>query len=152
MITDEQRQRIVSIAVSQIGVREATGNNDGVPIEKYAGGRQAAWCAYFVMWCYRQAGVELPGNRWLLPKVEYMEQQLQLHAFWAPSSDVWPQPGDLVFFTSRRQSDKGPGRHVGIVEFVDGDRVHTVEGNTGNAVRRRSYHVDSSYITGYGWM
>ena len=60
-------------------------------------------------------------------------------------------PGDIVIF--RNES------HVGIVEYVSGGYVHTIEGNTsggstlvanGGGVFQKCYSLSSSYIEGYG--
>ena len=40
--------------------------------------------------------------------------------------------------------------HVGIVESCDGKRIYTIEGNTGNMCKRRSYPVGWYEIYGYG--
>ncbi|MBI5496959.1 MAG: peptidoglycan-binding protein [Deltaproteobacteria bacterium] len=130
-------------ARSQLGVREATGNNDGVPAQRYAGGRREPWCADFVSWNFRQTGHPLPGNQRMLASVQYMEDTMKQNGKWFSKSHT-PQPGDIIFF---RWPDGG--RHVGIVESVSGGRVNTVEGNTSNMVARRSYPLDSGSITGY---
>lgn len=44
----------------------------------------------------------------------------------------------------------GASDHVGIVESCDGTTVHTIEGNSGDAVRQNSYTVNSQSILGYG--
>ena len=44
----------------------------------------------------------------------------------------------------------GCSDHVGIVESCDGTTVHTIEGNSGDAVRQNSYTVNSQSILGYG--
>jgi hypothetical protein len=36
------------------------------------------------------------------------------------------------------------------VEYVKGDVIHTVEGNTSNIVARCSYSLNSNSICGYG--
>ena len=51
-----------------------------------------------------------------------------------------PKTGDLIVFNPS---------HIGIVQFVEGGRVVTIEGNTSDAVHSRSYPLDSSYIVGY---
>lgn len=56
-----------------------------------------------------------------------------------------PQPGDQIFF-----GRNGSYEHTGIVEKVEGGKVHTIEGNTSNKVARRSYSLTSTYIMGYG--
>src|SRR5919198_448453 len=59
---------------------------------------------------------------------------------------VTPSPGDLIVWG---------GRHIGIVESVDPDgSIHTIEGNSSNAVTRRTYGPDGGCATGYvrlGW-
>ena len=46
--------------------------------------------------------------------------------------------------------NNGTVDHVGIVESVVDGVVHTVEGNSGDAVKRNSYMIGSSSIHGYG--
>ena len=117
------------------GVREATGQNDGVPAERYNDGERKPWCASFVRYCFEEAGLRLPGNRHRLPSVAYMEEQLET----AGARVAEPAPGAIITFRARVGSDAGPGRHVGLVEAVDGLTITTIEGNSGNAVRRRTY-------------
>src|SRR5690606_12876856 len=72
---ESDRSRIIVIASKEIGVREATGNNDGKRVEGYLAythlGKGYSWCAAFVCWCYGQAGLSQPRNPWspaLFPK------------------------------------------------------------------------------------
>ena len=44
----------------------------------------------------------------------------------------------------------GETDHVGIVERCENGIVYTVEGNSGDACRQRSYPVGSRSIYGYG--
>lgn len=56
-----------------------------------------------------------------------------------------PAAGDVVIFT-----DDGSTRtHTGIVESVDDTYIYTIEGNSKNQVRRRSYKRTDGYIWGY---
>lgn len=56
-----RQQCVVETYKSQIGVKEATGNNDGVQVEKYLKtvnlSKGYAWCAAFVKWCLLQCNV-----------------------------------------------------------------------------------------------
>lgn len=140
-------RKALDAARSQIGVRERTGRNDGVPAQRYSQGRKEAWCANFVSWAHRKAGKPLPGNQRSLASVQYMEDQMKKTGAFHKGT---PKPGDIIFFKNRGQSDRGSGRHVGIVERVSGGRVHTIEGNSGNRVRRRSYDLNNARISGYG--
>lgn len=138
--------------LSQLGVREATGHNDGVPAQRYNHGEDKAWCAAFVAWCFEQADSPLPGNKYNLASVRYMEDQLTIAGKWwvrARPSQYAPAAGDIVFFANRDGSDRGVGRHVGLVEKFEGGRVHTIEGNRGNAVARADYDQDDRRIVGY---
>lgn len=57
-----------------------------------------------------------------------------------------PARGKLIFFCKGNKNDS---THVGIVTKVEGNKVYTVEGNTSNTVRERSYDTNNSRILGY---
>ena len=140
-------QKALEAARSQLGVREASGRNDGVPSQRYMNGRKEPWCANFVAWAFRQTGQELPGNQRSLASVQYMEDSMKKAGKFHTGV---PAPGDIIFFKNRGRSDRGTGRHVGIVEKVENGFVYTIEGNTSNAVRRRKYSLSEARISGYG--
>jgi hypothetical protein len=48
--------------------------------------------------------------------------------------------------------DGGGSDHVGLVIGTDGTNVYTVEGNSGDACKIKSYPLNSQYIHGYGLM
>ena len=58
-------------------------------------------------------------------------------------------PGDAIFFDWDLD---GSADHVGIVVGTDGSRVYTVEGNSGDACKIKSYSLDYQCIKGYGLM
>lgn len=58
----------------------------------------------------------------------------------------YPEPGDIIIFTN----DKTTRSHTGMVYACDKTYVYTIEGNSGNMCRKRSYLLTSSYI--YGWV
>ena len=58
------------------------------------------------------------------------------------------RPGDVVIF----DWDGGGSDHVGLVIGTDGTNVYTVEGNSGDACKIKSYPLNSQYIHGYGLM
>ena len=58
-----------------------------------------------------------------------------------------PSPGAIIFFDWEHD---GTCDHVGIVERCDGTTVYTIEGNSGDAVKERSYSISSDSIMGYG--
>jgi cell wall-associated NlpC family hydrolase len=132
---------IVEVAVSQLG------NPGGAPYWSWYGfSGRVEWCACFVSWCANECGYIEAGS---IPRFS-----------WVPSGVQWfrdarrfqergysPQPGDIIFFDW--QGD-GESDHVGIVEYVGGGYVHTIEGNSSDTVNRRTYSISSSVIVGYG--
>ena len=74
---------------------------------------------------------------------------------WFQERGLWqeagyiPVPGDIIFF-NWDGDQSGGADHVGIVERVEGEVVHTIEGNTSDSCARRSYRLDSNVIRGYG--
>lgn len=69
-------------------------------------------------------------------------------------NNVEPSPGMIIFFDWEAESDggglDGQPDHVGIVEKVENGRVYTIEGNTSDSCRQRSYPVGYYQILGYG--
>ncbi len=149
-----QRENFVVVALTQLGYREGASYGDfsgavtgsynnyceynywyhnkvssGMPI----GGSGAPWCATFVSWCARQAGIPtsiLKNSIAAGHGPKYFN--LNYYAGGAQKSDgpgfmgnyYTPKPGDLFY-----KSDWG---HVGIVVSVDGSYFTTIEGNTNN--------------------
>ena len=58
-------------------------------------------------------------------------------------------PGDAIFFDWDLD---GVADHVGLVLGRDGSRVYTVEGNSGDACKIKSYDLNYQCIKGYGLM
>jgi len=134
---------LIEIAESQIG-------NIGGEIywRWYGFGERVPWCAIFVTWVAHQAGYIESGALPHFASVAVGIQWFRNNGLWFDSSYI-PSPGDYIFFDW--ESD-GISDHVGIVERVEGDYVHTIEGNSSDSVRRRTYRLDSVRIVGYGVM
>jgi cell wall-associated NlpC family hydrolase len=119
------RQRIVSMAESQIGTLENGDSNSG-PCIKYPNyfGRGAEWwCADFASWVYTHA-----GDKFNDPYCPSIVNHLKAEGKWKGRAN--PQPGDMVLFD---WNGDGVSDHVGIVKRVNGDgSVQTIEGNTTN--------------------
>ena len=72
---------------------------------------------------------------------------------WVEADEYVPLPGDFIFYDwndSGKGDNKGGADHVGIVEQVEQGMITVIEGNYGNAVKRRTLEVDGKYIRGYG--
>jgi hypothetical protein len=137
----------LAAAQGQVGVAEQPpGSNDGTQIAQYrtatAGSGVGPWCAYFVSWAAAQAGAPLgeAGQGFGSVSALYAWAQRTGRAI-AAGAGVRPNPGDLIVWGAD---------HVGIVESVDADgSIHTVEGNSSNAVSRRTYGPDGGGATGF---
>ena len=137
----------LAAAQSQVGVAEQPpGSNDGPQIAEYrtatAGSGVGPWCAYFTSWAAAQAGVPLGEAGQGFGSVSALYAWGQRTGRATPAGPgVRPNAGDLIVWG---------GRHVGIVESIDPDgSIHTIEGNSSNAVSRRSYGPDGGGATGY---
>lgn len=132
---------IVSVALSQVG------NVGGQPYWSWYGfSGRVEWCACFVSWCANECGYIDSG---VIPKFAGCVNGSQ----WFKDRGQWqdgsftPEAGQIIFFD---WEGDGETDHVGIVERCENGIVYTVEGNSGDACRQRSYPVGSSSIYGYG--
>ena len=132
---------LVELAKRQVG------NVGGYPFWSWYGfNSRVEWCACFVSWCYGQAGLSEPrfagcqsqGVPWF-----------QSHGQWGARGYGNLAPGDAIFFDWDLD---GSADHVGLVIGTDGSRVYTVEGNSGDACKIKSYDLNYQCIKGYGLM
>lgn len=138
---------LVKIAESQLG------NKGGQPYWSWFGfDSHVQWCACFASWCLNEAGLIDKG---LAPKFSYCNDGIK----WFREHDSWlipqkePLVGSLIFFNWNGDDICD---HVGIVEKVDGEKVYTIEGNTGctayplGQCLRQEYSRNYEGIIGYG--
>ena len=165
-------EKLIAVAAAEIGYKEKasnsqlddpTANAGSANYTKYArdfdqkypnwyNGKKNgyAWCDMFVDWCFLTAfGYENALRLTCQPEksagagctysLRYYKSKGQFHT-------SGPKPGDQIFFGTSIDNSS----HTGIVEKVDGSKVYTIEGNTGDMVARRSYALNNSRILGYG--
>ena len=138
---------LVAVAFSQLG------NVGGEPYWSWYGFEERVdWCAIFVSWCANECGYLENG---VLPSfaVCYVGED------WFKDRNQWqdntytPNPGDIIFFDWNYPEEGGQDgipNHVGIVEKVENGIVYTIEGNSGDACREKTYSVGYYEIYGYG--
>lgn len=131
---------IVLVAKTQIG------NIGGEVYWRWYGyDHRVEWCACFVSWCASQSG-ELGTT---IPKFSAVIDGIK----WYKDTNRWknknyiPNSGDLIFFD---WEGDGKADHVAIVEKIEGNNIHTIEGNSKDECRERVYSKSSKYIYGYG--
>ena len=127
--------------------KQQVGNVGGYPYWSWYGfNSRVEWCACFVSWCYNQAGKSEPrfaGCEW--QGVPWFQSRGQ----WGARGYENIAPGDAIFFDWDLD---GVADHVGLVLGRDGSHVYTVEGNSGDACKIKSYDLNYQCIKGYGLM
>ncbi len=183
---DDDRNNLLAVAFSQLGYQEgpSAGSYSGTVASSgnytefnynagnWLGTYSYAWCASFVSWslyqsrCTDQASYKYAcrynsGDTsciWKEYSCSAWVNQLSNYTNYYRKSayrggSYTPIYGDIIFF----RNSNGPC-HVGIVVYVSGSRVYTIEGNTssgtgleanGGGVYFKSYSLSSSYIHGY---
>jgi hypothetical protein len=142
-------QKLLQVAKSQLGYHEHAsgytkyGDWYGKHVGKDPAFTNAPWCDMFLAWAADKAGVQdFAGEFASTPD----------HAVWFQKHHAWghhPEPGAIVFFAWNGGKSIGDIEHVGIVESVHGNTLHTIEANhsdhLGPATR------DVSQVVGYGY-
>lgn len=121
-----QSGRVVAQALGQMGFTEEDGEH--TPFGERYGYPNGYWCDMFVSWCADEAGV----SREAFPRSVNCARHRQAFAALGRYRDsaarggaYAPQQGDLVLFCS----DSGRIHHIGLVLYVEGGSLFTVEGN-----------------------
>ena len=136
---------LVAVALSQVG------NVGGEAYWRWYGfDSRVDWCAIFVSWCANECGYLENG---VIPSFAVCyagEEWFKARSQWQDNTYT-PNPGDIIFFDwASDGSQDGIPNHVGIVEKVENGIVYTIEGNSGDSCRQKSYSVGYYEIYGYG--
>lgn len=145
----------LAVAESQMGYKESSRNfvldEESEKTRGYTrygqwyGNPYGHWCAMFVSWCLNYAEIPEEAIPYEAGCYAWTVKLDEMGLYQTPENYT-PETGDIIFFYRN-----GRIGHVGIVESVDAEKgkVHTIEGNSGNSVRRREYDLTSQKITGY---
>lgn len=175
--TGNQAWDVLAVAMSQIGYHEgdseadlggknSAGSRDFVEYNVMNGKLDNAqgngmsygyyWCASFVTWCLRMAGVGRDAMADGGVNCSTWFSSCKAAGIYKSKSGYIPQAGDIVFFND--PSENRASTHVGLVRYSDGNRVYTVEGNVtigeeyssnGEYVALKDHDISSSFIVGY---
>jgi hypothetical protein len=139
-------QAMVNLARAEIGVTEQPpGSNESPRISQFRQATAGApgpgpWCAYFVSWAAREAGVPIGDAGQGYGRVDDVWAWGERSGKAIPAGSGKPQPGDLIVWDE----------HIGIVESVGADgSIRTIEGNSSNSVAQRTYGSDGGGAIGY---
>lgn len=115
-------------------------------------GAGVPWCACFLSWAIDQHSAKVTST----PKFADVDDgvtnfQNGTYGTWKTSA---PIPGDYIFFDWEANNTSDPDYndpdHVGVVLYVHGNTIYTIEGNSGSRVAIRSYLSTDKRIMGYG--
>lgn len=124
----------IQIAILEIGKEEIPrGSNWGVNCQKYLASVgitfPASWCMAFVYWCCLQEN----NHNHLVKTGGVLAQWNGIDPKYKHTT---PMAGDIFIM------DFGSGHgHTGFVEAVEGDIIHTIEGNSNADGSREGYEV-----------
>ena len=167
-LTENDRNNILRIAVSQLGYHEGDSDKDlhgrntngssnyieyaRLLVDSKGNGysdNAYEWCACFVNWClnqahYDKASSEIGCWKWV--------GELKTMKMWQDSAaykgTYTPKPADFIFF-NWSGNNNGSG-HIGYVLYTTETHVFTIEGNADNNVTVRSYALNDPNVIGYG--
>ncbi len=154
------RSKIVTQARKWVGLKEADGSfkviidtyNSHKPLARgYALKYSDPWCSGFA-----SAVAIACGATDIIPTEVGCEKHVNLFkkmGIWNEADTYVPSPADYIFYDwqdSGSGDNKGGSDHVGIVEKVENGVITVIEGNYGEAVKRRTINVNAKYIRGYG--
>lgn len=163
-LTGDNRYDVLAVALSQLGYHEgdsdadmhgySNGDKNFVeynryrrPLDNNEGNGASygyAWCASFVVWCNRHAGVEATASGSEIGCDSMISWYTRNKRYHPKDEGYIPLPGDAIMFGEDSDSD-----HVGLVLGVEGDTVYTIEGNAGGVVGIHSYDYDDDSILGF---
>lgn len=161
-------QKVIDVALSQVGYKEKAsnsqlddknanaGNNNWNKYardidEKYPdwyNGKKNGydWCDIFVDWCFIQAYGRSEAQKLLCQPNNSLGAGCEYsYGYFKDKGQTGssPKKGAQIFF--------GDLDHTGIVVDFDSNYVWTVEGNSGNEVKKKKYSRNDSWIYGYGY-
>lgn len=126
--TTEQRVKLITLAQSQVGVKELTGNNDGKEVEMYLRSvglkKGNPYCAAGVSWCHIQLNIPNPESgwspAWFNNNIVYRKGEPRTLPFKYRGGEV------VGFYVP----SKGRIGHVGLAKMETKLHVETIEFNT----------------------
>lgn len=129
--SQDVRAKLVNTAYKYVGIREATGNNDGKDVEAILANvglkKGQPWCAALQYTIHKDNGLKAPKSGyspdWFKTNVVYDKKKMSVTKFKAKNGQV------VGFYIA----SKGRIGHVGMIVGEMGNFYITIEGNTNDA-------------------
>lgn len=145
---------VIKIALGEVGYEEGKNNwnkyaRDLDAVDYFVGcgkKQNLPWCCVFTNWCLWKASDagSASGRKWDAINFQYESSSCNTSAvvkyykgFFKRKGKIYssPKPGDIAFYGND---------HVGLVISVSGSSMVVVEGNTGNAVKKKTRPISDS--------
>lgn len=169
-LTGDQRTDVVLVALTQLGYHEGNGEAD-MGGDNLTGSRNFVeynrlhgrvdngegngvsygyeWCCSFATWCVRTAGVPISVSKPEISCDRLVTWFENNSTYKTKASGYVPKTGDLIFFKNGSSIFKS--NHVGIVRYVSGSYVYTIEGNSSEGTVKLLWRgLNDANIVGYG--
>lgn len=167
-------KQLVAIAEAEIGYHEKasnsnldskTANSGNKNFTKYGrdlfnagffnGNKNGAdWCAQFPTWCvWKLTGKNKKKTEYILCVGGDLSAGCGFALKYYKAAgrfDKTPKVGDQIFFKYNLNDTSYTADHTGIVVRVTDSLIETIEGNSGNEVKRKVYQLNDKTIIGYG--
>ena len=141
LVGSPTREAIIKAAAREVG------NVGGEKFWRWYGFKSHVhWCACFTSYIAAECGCINSG---VCPKSAVVSGWINFYKKqhrWAGRNYI-PHSGDFIIFD---WEGDGEPDHIGIVESCDGKTVNTIEGNSRDVCKRKSYTRGSVLIYGYG--
>ena len=131
------REGLLRAVQGEVGQAEQPpGSNNSPRIAQYREAVAGApgpgpWCAYFVSWAAKKAGIPIGPNGSGFGSVDALYAWAKKEGKAVSASEGRPRPGDLIIWDE----------HMGVVESVQGNTIKTIEGNSSDKVSRRTHRL-----------
>ncbi len=153
-----QRDRVLAAAAAMVGVKGGSAEhhrlvNDYNSVRPlpvgYAVKNSDDWCDIFTTVIFQREGLsDLIGRECGVERHIHIFKRLGI---WNEDGNSTPKAGDIITFNWDQNSQQNDGwaDHIGIVEKVENDIIHTIEGNSNNVVKRNTYRIGHGNIRGF---
>ena len=112
------------------------------------------WCAQFPTWCvWKLTGKNKKKTEYILCVGGDLSAGCGFALKYYKAAgrfDETPKVGDQIFFKYNLNDTSYTADHTGIVVRVTDKLIETIEGNSGNEVKRKAYQRNDKTIIGYG--
>ena len=146
------------VGLKEIGKTNKFSKNDprGAELLALAGcpGYEGPWCAATVSACVTKAGAQeiiarSTSTSAIMKGTVAMGGTAIAGPYINGGEPVIPQAGDIITFADSTYHGLSHGCHIGIVEYVDDSKVHTIEGNSSDQCKRNEFAFNTKRINAY---